>query len=167
MNDYNDYSENNGLSAGEIAEINGHIPCYEEKSAVSIEALKIVQKNRGWVSDETLCAVAAFLGMSPAQLEGVASFYNRIYRRPVGRTVIHYCDSVSCWLLGADDVRDRLCRHLGVGLAEMTGDGAYTVLPIMCLGACDQAPAVLIGDRLAVNVSADTIVETVSNSSPR
>jgi NADH-quinone oxidoreductase subunit E len=149
------------LTADEISEINEHIACYEDKSAVSIEALIIVQKNRGWVSDDTLRAVAEFLGISPAQLEGVATFYNRIYRRPVGKTVIHYCNSVTCWMLGAEQVKERLCRHLQVDLAEMTADGAYTVLPIMCLGACDHAPAVLVGDRLIGDVDEHSAVATV------
>ena len=79
-----------GLSLAEIREINAEMCHYEDKTAVSIEALKIVQKHRGWVSDECLVAVAELLGISPAQLEGVATFYNLIYRQPVGKTVIHY-----------------------------------------------------------------------------
>ncbi|MGZ8903047.1 MAG: NADH-quinone oxidoreductase subunit NuoE, partial [Methylobacter sp.] len=117
-----------GLSAAEIHEINAEISHYEDKSAVSIEALKIVQKHRGWVSDECLIAAAELLEMSPAQLEAVATFYNLIYRQPVGKTVIHYCNSVTCWMLGAEKIRERLCKHLGVELGEMSDDGAYTVL---------------------------------------
>ena len=97
-----------GLSPAEIQEINAEMGHYEDKTAVSIEALKIVQKHRRWVSDECLVAVAELLDISPAQLEAVATFYNLIYRQPVGKTVIHYCNSVTCWMLGSDQVQRTL-----------------------------------------------------------
>jgi NADH-quinone oxidoreductase subunit E len=145
------------LSAAEIDEINAELSHYEDKSAVSIEALKIVQKYRGWVSDDSLKAVAEFLEISPTQLEGVATFYNLIYRRPVGRTVIHYCNSATCWMLGAEQVRERLCRHLNVQLGEMSAGGEYTVLPIVCLGACDHAPVAMVGDELKLDLTENAV----------
>lgn len=149
----------NGLSRDELREINAEMARYADKSALSIEALKIVQAHRGWVSDEALEAIAELLQISTAQLESVATFYNLIYRRPVGKTVIHYCNSVSCWMLGAENVRERLCKQLNVELGEMTADGEYTVLPIVCLGACDHAPAVLVGDSLRLDVSDEAVDE--------
>ena len=148
-----------GLSLAEIQEINAEISHYEDKAAVSIDALKIVQKHRRWVSDECLVAVAGLLEISPAQLEAVATFYNLIYRRPVGKTVIHYCNSVTCWMLGAEKVRERLCRHLNVELGEISADGEYTILPIVCLGACDHAPVVMVGDELRLDITEDAINE--------
>jgi NADH-quinone oxidoreductase subunit E len=148
-----------GLSLAEIEEINAEMIHYEDKTAVSIEALKIVQKHRRWVSDECLVAVAELLELSPAQLEGVATFYNLIYRQPVGKTVIHYCNSVTCWMLGSDQVRERLCRHLNVELGEMSEDGDYTILPIVCLGACDHAPVVMVGDELRLDITEDAVNE--------
>jgi NADH-quinone oxidoreductase subunit E len=145
------------LSAAEIDEINAELSHYEDKSAVSIEALKIVQKYRGWVSDDSLMAVAEFLEIAPAQLESVATFYNLIYRQPVGRTVIHYCNSVTCWMLGAEQVRECLCRHLNVRLGEMSEDGEYTILPIVCLGACDHAPVAMVGDELKLDLTENAV----------
>jgi NADH-quinone oxidoreductase subunit E len=159
MKDKNDKSQFAGLSPAEIREINAEMGHYEDKTAVSIEALKIVQKHRGWVSDECLVAVAGFLGMAPAQLEGVATFYNLIYRQPVGKTVIHYCNSVTCWMMGSEQIRDRLCRHLNVALGEMSEDGKYTVLPIVCLGACDHAPVVMVGDEMRLDLSENAVNE--------
>ena len=156
----------NGLSPDELREIDAEMARYADKAAVSIEALKIVQNHRGWVSDEALKAVAELLQISSAQLEGVATFYNRIYRRPVGKTVIHYCNSVSCWMLGAENIRLRLCQHLNVDLGEMSADGEYTVLPIVCLGACDHAPAVLVGDRLRLDVAEEGSVEAILGGQP-
>jgi len=148
-----------GLSPEEIREINAEISHYEDKAAVSIEALRIVQKHRRWVSDECLVAVAGLLDMTPAQLEAVATFYNLIYRQPVGKTVIHYCNSVTCWMLGSDQVQERLCRHLKVELGQMSADGEYTVLPIVCLGACDHAPVAMVGDQLKLDITENAVNE--------
>lgn len=155
----NEPMKNTGLSLAEIEAINAAMGHYEDKAAVSIEALKIVQKHRRWVSDECLVAVAELLEMSPAQLEGVATFYNLIYRRPVGKTVIHYCNSVTCWMLGAERVREQLCRHLNVNLGEMSEDGEYTLLPVACLGACDHAPVAMAGDKLLLDIGEDAVNE--------
>jgi NADH-quinone oxidoreductase subunit E len=151
------------LSAAEIDEIRAELTHYEDKAAVSIEALKIVQKHRGWVSDENLKAVAQFLAISPAQLEGVATFYNLIYRRPVGKTVIHYCNSVTCWMLGGDRLSDKLCRHLNVKPGEMSPDGEYTVLPIVCLGACDRAPAAMVNGKLIPDLTDNIVRELLGD----
>jgi len=159
MNEQTEKPGFEGLSLAEIQEINAEMIHYEDKTAVSIEALKIVQKHRRWVSDECLVAVAELLEISPAQLEGVATFYNLIYRRPVGKTVIHCCNSVTCWMLGSDQVRERLCRHLNVELGQMSADGEYTILPVVCLGACDHAPVVMIGDELRFDITEDAVNE--------
>ncbi len=148
-----------GLSLAEIQEINAEMSHYEDKTAVSIEALKIVQKYRGWVSDECLVAVADFLEISPAQLEGVATFYNLIYRQPVGKTVIYYCNSVTCWMMGSEKIRESLCRHLNVELGEMSQDGEYTILPIVCLGACDHAPVAMVGDEMRLDLTENAVNE--------
>ncbi|WP_045227022.1 NADH-quinone oxidoreductase subunit NuoE [Methyloterricola oryzae] len=150
------------LTAEEIEAIRAEAAHYEQASAASIEALKIVQAHRGWVSDENLADIAELLGMSPAQLDGVATFYNLIYRRPVGRKVIHYCNSVSCWMLGAEDHREYLQQKLGVKLGETTADGEFTLLPIVCLGACDKAPVMMVGDETHMNVDRAAIDRIVS-----
>ena len=106
--------------------------------------MKIVQRHRGWVSDESLRDIAELLGMSPADLDGVATFYNLIFRKPVGRHVIMVCDSVSCWIMGYDRIREHLSERLGIEFGETTADNRFTLLPIVCLGACDHAPAMMV-----------------------
>ena len=91
-------------------------PTIRRKSAVGPEALKIVQKHRGWVSDESLRDVAELLDLPVAELESVATFYNLIYRKPVGRHVILICDSVSCWIMGYERLREHLTARLGITL---------------------------------------------------
>ena len=112
--------------------------------AACVEALKIVQRHRGWVSDEGIRELALLLKMTPAELDAVATFYPFIFRKPVGRHVVYLCDSVSCWIMGYEDLRDHLINRLGIGLGETTPDGRFTLLPVSCIGACDDAPALMI-----------------------
>jgi len=126
---------------------------YPDPRAVCVEALKIAQRSRGWISDETLHEVADHLGMTADELDGVATFYNMIFRRPVGRHVIFLCDSVSCWVMGEEALRARLKARLGIDFGETTPDREYTLLPIACLGACDHAPALLLDRELHGDVT--------------
>ncbi len=133
------------LSEAEAREIDAELAHYEKAEAATIEALKIVQKHRGWVSDEAVAEVAERLGTSSAAVDSVATFYNLIYRQPVGRHVIHVCDSVSCWLMGQDRLLACLKNKLGIDYGQTTTDGRFTLLPTVCLGTCDHAPAMLVG----------------------
>jgi NADH-quinone oxidoreductase subunit E len=112
-----------------------------------VEALRIVQRNRGWIADE-IDEIAPLLGMSVDELDAVATAYSLIFRRPVGRHVILLCDCVACWIMGYETVLEQLSRRLGVGLGETTSDGEFTLLPAACLGACDRAPALLVDGDL-------------------
>ena len=145
------------LTAEEINEIEKEAARYPRRDAVSIDALKIVQKRRGWISDESLVDIAQHIGMSPTDLDSIATFYNLIFRRPVGRHVIMACDSVSCWLMGCDAVETHLKDRLGIGLGETTPDNRFTLLPIVCLGHCDHAPAMMIDDDLHGDLHAEKI----------
>ncbi len=152
------------LTDDERREIEAEFPRYPDRQSVCIDAMQIVQKHRGWVSDEALADIADLLGMSFADLDGVATFYNLIYRRPVGRHVIHVCDSVSCWIMGYDRIRDHLRQRLGISYGETSADGAVTLLPIVCLGACDRAPAMMVDRKLYDDLDPakiDAILETL------
>ncbi len=145
------------LSPDEIREIDHELELYERKQAACIEALKIVQRHRGWISNESIRDIAAKLEMSPDELDGVATFYNLIYRRPVGRHVIHLCDSVSCWLTGYEEQLAHLEQRLGIAYGETTSDARFTLLPIPCLGACDRAPAMIIDGETHGDLSPERI----------
>jgi NADH-quinone oxidoreductase subunit E len=151
------------LTAEEKKEIEAEFPRYEQKRAVCVEALKVVQRHRGWVSDEALVAVAEFLEMTPAELDAVATFYNLIFRKPVGKHVILVCDSVSCWIMGYERILQHLQDRLGIVLGETTADGVFTLLPIVCLGACDQAPAMMIDDELYGGLDPEKIDKILAN----
>ncbi len=150
------------LSDEEKQEIEAEFSLYTEKEAASIDALKVIQRHRGWVSDEALLDLAQFMEMTPAELDAVATFYNLIFREPVGRHVILVCNSVTCWAMGYERIRAGLADRLGVDLGGTTADGRFTLLPVACLGACEQAPVMMIDDDLHGNLDAariDAILE--------
>ncbi|MBS3804390.1 MAG: NADH-quinone oxidoreductase subunit NuoE [Oleiphilaceae bacterium] len=132
------------LHPEDVAAIRHELAHFEQPEAASIEALKIVQRRHGWVPDDAIPAIARVLGLGPAAIEGVATFYSLIFRQPVGRHVILVCDSSSCFLTGYDDLQKALSKQLGIGFGQTTGDGRFTLLPVCCLGACDGGPAMMI-----------------------
>ena len=136
------------LTDVERDEIERELTHYPERRAGCIEALRIVQRHRSWISDDALRDIAEFLNMTTHELDAVATFYNLIFRKPVGRHVLFLCNSISCWIAGYDNLRRDVESRLGVKLGETTADGRLTVLPIVCLGSCDRAPAVMIDDEV-------------------
>jgi len=110
-----------------------------------IDVLRAIQDANGWVPDEGVELAGEILGLSPLQIEEIATFYDKIYRQPVGRRVIHICDSICCWSRGAEEVYRHLQEKLGVGPGGTTQDVMFTLLPTCCLGACGEAPAMMIG----------------------
>jgi len=145
------------LTESEKKEIEAEARHYAYKRAACVDALKVVQRHRGWVSDESLRDVAEYLEMTPDELDNVATFYNLIFRKPVGKHVILVCDSVSCWIMGYERVRQRLSERLGIGFGETTADERFTLLPIVCLGTCDHAPAIMIDGDLCRDVDPEKL----------
>jgi NADH-quinone oxidoreductase subunit E len=134
------------LTEKEIKEIQEEIKQYPYPAVACIDALKIVQHHRGWVSDEAVKAIANLLSISNEEVDGVATFYSRIYRKPVGRNVILICDSVSCMIMGYGSIYEFISKRLSIKFGETTSDGRFTLLPISCLGDCDNAPAMMINN---------------------
>ena len=145
------------LHPDDRAAIEHEIGHYEDARAASIEALKIVQHRHGWVPDGAIGAIGEVLGIPATDVEGVATFYNLIFRRPVGRHVIKVCDSVSCFLTGYEEVKQSFVAKLGVELGHTTPDGRFTLLPICCLGACDKGPVLMIDQDTHFDVAPDKI----------
>lgn len=145
------------LSTEEKIEIDKAIHVMPVKKAACIEALKVVQAHRRWISDESLKDVAEYMEMTTEELDSVATFYNMLFRRPVGRHVILVCDSVSCWVMGYENVRDHLMKKLGIKYGQTTSDDRFTLLPNCCLGTCDTAPALMIDNDLYKNVKLEQL----------
>lgn len=145
------------LTPEERQEIEAEFSRYPNRRAVSIDALKIIQRHRGWVSDENLRDLGELLEMTPDELDGVATFYNLVFRKPVGRHVVLVCDSVSCWIMGCEKLFQRLSSQMGVDLGGTTPDGRFTVLPVVCLGACDHAPTMMVDNDLHRDVDLEKL----------
>ena len=147
------------LTEIEIGEIEREIQHLPDRQSAAIDALKIVQVHRGWISDNSLAAIAQLLGMTADELDGIATFYNLIYRQPVGENVILFCDSVSCWLMDGEKVCKKLSEKLEIEFGQTSADNKYTLLPVTCLGDCDHAPAMMVGDELHHDLTVDNLDE--------
>lgn len=123
------------------------IACVDHPREMAIDVIDALQGHYGYFSDEALAQAAELLGMSALEVDELATFYTFIYREPVGRHVIHVCDSLICWMDGGQNLIAHLCERLGIRMGETTADGLFTLLPVCCIGYCDRAPAILV-DRL-------------------
>lgn len=145
------------LTQTEIQEIDHEIHLVPYKKAALIESLKIVQKHRGWISNESVTEIADYLEMSTAEVDSVATFYNLIFRKPVGKHMILLCDSISCYVMGYQKIYKALHEKLKIKFGETTTDKRFTLLPNVCLGCCDRAPALMVDEDLYRDVTPDQI----------
>ena len=151
------------LTEEEKREILEEVKQYPYPAVACIDALKIVQHHRGWVSDESVRDIAQILEISNEEVDGVATFYSRIYRKPVGRNVILICDSVSCMIMGYGSIYEYISEKLGIDFGETTSDGRFTLLPISCLGDCDHAPAIMINEDHYNNLTVGKVEELLAS----
>jgi NADH-quinone oxidoreductase subunit E len=145
------------ISDQERKEIEDMFPHVPYKKAVCIDALRIVQKYHGWVSDEAVKELSEIIEMSPDEIDSVATFYNMVFRKPVGRHVIMICDSISCWVMGYEQIPEALKNKLSIKFGETTADNRFTLLPIVCLGNCDHAPTMIIDKDLHNDLTIDKL----------
>lgn len=152
------------LSETEKREIEEELKHSPTARSVCIDAMKVVQRHRGWVSDEALDDLSDLLGLSCAELDNIATFYNLIFREPVGEHVILVCDSISCWLTGGETVMATLQRKLGIRPGETTGDGKFTLLPTVCLGHCELAPVMMLDGEIMGNLTDEKIDQALAEA---
>ena len=125
-----------------------HIEAVEHPRELAVDVMFALQEQYGYLNDAALKEAADLLGMSALEVEELATFYTFIYRQPVGKYVIHLCDSLICWMDGYLPIRDYLSRKLGIAMGETTADGLFTLLPVCCIGYCDRSPAMLINRKV-------------------
>lgn len=113
-----------------------------------IDTLWALQKQRGYIDDEAVRIAAATCELTPQEVDEVATFYNLLLRRPAGRRQIYICDSISCELRGAEQLIAEITKQLGAKLGEVTADGEFGLLPIVCLGHCEKAPCLLANEQV-------------------
>jgi len=120
---------------------------YPTRGSALLPALYLVQDEKGWISDESMAYVAGKIGVSPAFVAGVVSFYTMYHRKPVGTHHIQVCRTLSCMLRGGRDVMNRLRQRLAIEPGQVTADGRFSLEWVECLGACDTAPCAQVNDE--------------------
>jgi NADH-quinone oxidoreductase subunit E len=149
------------LSDTERRELEDAVKHYPDKRGATIDALLTIQRRRGWISDDTLLEIAQFLEITVEDVDSVATFYNLVFRKPVGRHVAFVCDSISCWIKGCEQVQEQIKTLYQADLGQTSPDGRLTVLPIACLGQCERAPALMIDQDVYGNVTPEKIEQIV------
>ena len=141
----------------------------EHPGEVAVDVMYALQKHYGYLSDEALTEGAELLGMTPLKLDEIATFYDFIYRSPVGKYVIHLCDGVICRMFREETVMDYLCRKLDIKAGGTSRDGLFTLLPAGCIGFCDHAPAMLVNGKFFGKLtpeSIDAILQQLRDQEP-
>ncbi len=139
-------------------ELSEHCTHYASRRVGLIWVMQQLQKHYGgWLPNEAIHEAAEIVGVPAPEVEGVATFFNWFFREPVGREIITVCDSLPCYLGGCDRLNAELSAKLGVKHGETTADGAFTLLPIVCLGNCDRAPTMMIGEELYSDVKLEDL----------
>jgi NADH:ubiquinone oxidoreductase subunit E len=130
---------------------------YEDRQAALLPALHMAHEIRGYLSPSTMDEVAQRLGLPPAYVRGVATFYTMYNLQPLGRFLIQVCTNISCNLCKAEDVLHAFLEHTGADVGEVSADGLFTVIEVECLGACGFPTAVQINERYFENVTAGDV----------
>jgi NADH-quinone oxidoreductase subunit E len=147
------------LSEDRIKQLREHVASLEHPEEALADLMHEAQEAYGYLSDEAAEKVADIAGVPVIMVDELATFYNLIFRKPVGRKVIFVCDSISCWVMGEEDMMVHLKQRLGIDIGGTTKDGVFTLLPICCLGACHIAPAMMVGETLYGNLTPERIDE--------
>jgi len=135
---------------------------YPTKQAALLPALWLVQEERGWISDRNMAEVGEVLGVTPAYVKGVVTFYTMYHQHPVGENFVQVCTTSPCNICGAEDVVKALLAHTGATEPGATSpDGKWTVIEVECLGACGFATPVLINDDFIESVTPERVPEIV------
>jgi NADH-quinone oxidoreductase subunit E len=122
-----------------------------------VDVMLALQDHYGYLSDAAVEETAGLVGMSPLEVEELATFYTFTYREPVGKYVIHVCDSLICWMDGYESIKDYLCKKLDIAVGETSADGLFTLLPVCCIGYCDLSPAMLINREVYGHLTPEKI----------
>jgi NADH-quinone oxidoreductase subunit E len=138
---------------------------YPTKQAALLPVLHLVQRERGFISREDEKRVAGLLDMKPIRIREVVTFYTMFFRKPVGRHHIQVCSNLSCSLAGGERLLDHLQKKLGIRSGGTTPDGRFTLTEVECLGACEQAPCMMVNFDYYGNLDQDKVEDILKNLS--
>ncbi|HOA74290.1 MAG TPA: NADH-quinone oxidoreductase subunit NuoE [Phycisphaerae bacterium] len=151
------------LSEAVKEKIRAFFPRYPTKRAALLPALHIVQETYGHVSHRAMRDVAELLEIPPSQVLDTISFYTHYWTKPRGKKTIVVCRSLSCQLMGADEVIDSVRKHLGVEEHETTADGEYSFVTEECLGTCEHGACMLINEKLHKRVKPEDVPKILAD----
>jgi NADH-quinone oxidoreductase subunit E len=134
------------LSQAANQQIQALISKYPHKRSALIPSLQLVQKEVGYLSNDTICEIARIFDLTPNEVYEVATFYTMLYIKPMGKYVIQVCTNISCMLCNAEEIVSHLIQKLGIPLGGTTLDGKYTLLEVECLGSCGTSPVMQINE---------------------
>lgn len=140
-----------------LAEFERMVARYPNREAGILPALYLAQRDFGHVSDEAIDAVAKLIGVSPARIEGVATFYTMYNRKAVGKHHVQICRNLSCALMGAEHLIECASRKLGIRVGETTPDGRFTLSTAECLGSCGTAPVMQVNEEYHENLTEESL----------
>lgn len=147
----------------EREELDAIVARYPEKMAALLPALWIVQRERGWVSEEGMAEVAELLDLTPAYVKGVVTFYTMYHQHPVGKYFVQVCTTSPCHVCGAEDVAKAFLKHTGCDdLGVTSRDGRFTVIEVECLGACGFATPVMINEEFIESVTPTSVPDLLA-----
>jgi NADH-quinone oxidoreductase E subunit len=145
------------------AEIDELVTRYPTRMAALLPALWMVQEDRGWVSPAAMAEVAELLGLTPAYVKGVVTFYTMYHQHPVGKYFVQVCTTSPCGVCGAEDVVKAFLEHTRCGELGVTSpDGRYTVIEVECLGACGFATPVMINEEFVESVTPERVPDILT-----
>jgi NADH-quinone oxidoreductase E subunit len=130
---------------------------YPKREAAMIPVLYLTQREFGYLSPEAIEYVAELMGLSPARVYGVVTFYTMLYRKPVGEHHVQVCRTLPCALKGAEKITELLKARLGIGVGETTGDGRFTLSEVECLASCGTAPMMQVNDDYYEDLTEDKL----------
>ena len=130
---------------------------YPTREAAILPTLYLAQREFGYLSEEAIEYIASLLGFTPARIEGVATFYTMYNRKPMGKYHLQICRNLSCSLMGAEHLIERVSKKIGVKPGQTTSDGRFTLSTVECLGSCRTAPVMQVNDDYYENLSEESI----------
>jgi NADH-quinone oxidoreductase E subunit len=135
------------------------------RRSLVIPALRLAQRQAGWISMNVVEYVAEITGTEPLHVWGVATFYTMFNKEPVGRYLLQFCTNISCGLLGGEELVSHACRKLGIDKEMTTPDGMFTIKEVECLGACGNAPVVQVNDKYYENMTIEKLDSLINGFS--
>jgi NADH-quinone oxidoreductase subunit E len=150
------------LSDTQKADLRKMVLASEHPKEKVIDILLALQENEGHLSDFSVQEAAELLNVDPVKIEEITTFYNTLYREPVGKYILTICDSVVCWMNGYIKIQEYLCQLLEIEMGQTTSDGMFTLLPGCCHGYCDHSPAILINKKIYGNLTIEKIDQLIN-----